>query len=181
MRRLPILVLSLVFAAPAAQAQDVSPMMSSYRLEEHGASFAGSVDRTTVFLSLDGRWIAERSRHDRLVSGDARSHDWIDSAACPQLVDALRDLSQVPAPRFAGPDVKTYTLVDDGTELTITGYSASANPSDVNAEERLSVSQFAGAYVTWWDKSQKALAGCWKADAPVSKGKPVAAMLAEKP
>ncbi len=156
-------------------------MVESYRLEEHGASFAGSIDRTVVFLPLEGRWIAERSRHDRLASGDVRNHDWIDSATCPQLVEALRDLSRVLGPGFAGPDVKTYSIMDDANELTITGYSATARPSDVNAQERLSVSEFAGPYTLWWSKSQKALVGCWKASAPLANGKPFAALLPEKP
>jgi hypothetical protein len=169
-------------------------MPENYRVDEHGGGLGVVLDQTVIFVALaDKRWIAERTRRDRnwcmkrpaggtCEPGDVRSHDWIDSAACPQIVDILRDLSAITPPLFASPDVASYWILSDSSLLTITGRPQSGAPfPGVGGEERLSVSQYGGPYRDWCSRSEKALGGCWKSYVPMDKGKPVAPRLAEQP
>jgi hypothetical protein len=158
----------LLLAAPSVHAQAAPPMPENYRVEEHGGGLGVVLDQTVIFVALaDKRWIAERTRRDRnwcmkrpaggtCEPGDVRSHDWIDSAACPQIVDILRDLSAITPPLFASPDVASYWILSDSSLLTITGRSQSGAPlPGVGGEERLSVTQYGGPYRDWWSKSEK--------------------------
>ncbi|MDG2535968.1 hypothetical protein P6144_20075 [Sphingomonas sp. HITSZ_GF] len=188
-RYLPIL---LLLGALPAHAQNATPR-EAYRVEEHGGGLGVFVDQAVAFTSVAGRrWVAERSRHDRNWCGDhsggtckpidARTHAWIDSASCPQLVAALRDLSAVTPPRLAGPDVTDFWISADTTMLTITGHPVSSAPmSGAGGEESLTIRQVGGAYRTWWTNTEKALQGCWSSNVPVIEGKPLVAALAEQP
>lgn len=189
-----LLALPLLFV-PLAHAQQRNGA-EVYRVTETGGGLGVFVNQTVIFLRAGGgntpmRWVVERVRQDRNWCGkhakgkcvqlDERRHDWIDGDTCPQLIGMLRELSKIPLPAFSDPDDAGGWSVSDTTLLTVQGRPVVPATEKGNwpkeLAETISVSEYTGPYQSWWHKGQEALAGCWKAEAPLAGGKPIAPSL----
>jgi hypothetical protein len=173
-----ILVVSSVFLAafPAKAGSDWNTIYPFYRITEEGGGIGVFVDSVIVVTRPeDGRWVAERWRQDDVLGKTKRTHDWIDSRACPQLLEVLASLTTLPKNGVLTPDrAESRSLAFDVTTVSVTG------PASVDGETRITLSDRLGPVYGWWRSSEEALQPCWQADPPKVDGVPLSPGLGPK-
>ncbi|MCA3730744.1 MAG: hypothetical protein IM662_09030 [Phenylobacterium sp.] len=171
MNPLIILVVSSVLMAafPAKAVSDWSKFYRIYRITAKGGGIGIFVDSVIVVTRPeDGRWVAERWREDDVLGKTKRTHDWIDSRACPQLAAVLDSLATLPKNGILPPDrADSQSLALDVTTVSVTG------PASVDGETRITLSDRLGPVAAWWRRSSEMLQPCWQADPPKVDGAPL--------
>ena len=165
-----------LFALPAHAQQNSSAEV--YRVTERGGGLGAWIDQSVAFYTVDGQWIAERTREysnrcgTRSADGSCqatktKTRDWIEGASCPKLAEALRALSIIPLPSFADPDAFQFSSVSDISLLTVEGWPHAAGPiADRPWQQHLSISEYTGPFRAWWTKTEEAVKPCWSPNAP---------------
>ena len=116
--------------------------------------------------------MAERWREDSVLTKKEVVHDWIDSRACPQLLEVLASLSTLPKNGVLTPDrARAQSLAFDVTTVSVTG------PASVDGETRITLSDRLGPVTGWWMRSSEMLKPCWQADPPKVGGVPLSPQL----
>jgi hypothetical protein len=170
-------VLSVVMASFSANAgSDWNTIYRFYRITEQGGGIGVFVDSVIVVTRPeDGRWVAERWREDDVLTKKKVVHDWIDSRACPQLLEVLASLTTLPKNGVLTPDrAESRSLAFDVTTVSVTG------PASVDGETRITLSDRLGPVYGWWRSSEEALQPCWQADPPKVDGVPLSPGLGPK-
>jgi hypothetical protein len=171
MKPLLILVVSSVFmgAFPAKAGSDSGGTFPIYRITEEGGGIGIFVNSVIVVTRPeDGRWVAERWREDDVLGKTKRTHDWIDSRACPRLAEVLASLPQLPKNGILSPDrARSQSLAFDFITVSVMG------PASVDGETRITLSDRKGAVRAWWARSSEMLQPCWQADPPKVGGVPL--------
>ena len=166
-----IIVASSVFMAafPAKAGSDCGGTFPIYRITEEGGGLGIFVYDVIVFARPeDGRWVGQRWRQDDVLGKTKRTHDWIDSRACPQLAAVLDSLATLPKNGVLTPDrAESRSLAFDVTTVSVTG------PASVDGETRITLSDRLGPVYGWWRSSEEALQTCWQADPPKVDGAPL--------
>lgn len=149
-----------------------------YRVTEKGGAIGLTIDQTVIFWveqrsSSQPHWIAERRKRVEHVCGWHEAdkscavttdidHDWADSATCPSLIPALKDLEKVSVPGFSPPNTPRIVSVADSTFVQVTG-----TPGDKpDRGARITYGAYGGPIADWWWKADRSLKGCWKAETP---------------
>jgi len=119
--------------------------------------------------------VAERWREDDVQTRKTVVHDWIDSRACPQLLEVLASLTTLPKNGVLTPDrAESQSLALDFITVSVTG------PASVDGETRITLSDRTGAVAAWWWRSSEMLKPCWQADPPKVGGVPLSPGLGPK-
>jgi hypothetical protein len=167
-------VLSVFMAAfPAQAGSDWGKSYPIYRITEEGGGLGIFVNSVIVLRRPeDGRWVAERWREDSVLTKKEVVHDWIDSRACPQLLEVLASLSTLPKNGVLTPDrARAQSLAFDVGTVSVTG------PASVDGETRITLSDRLGPVTGWWMRSSEMLKPCWQADPPKVGGVPLSPQL----
>ena len=156
-------------AFPAKAGSDCGGTFPIYRITEEGGGLGIFVYDVIVFARPeDGRWVGQRWRQDDVLGKTKRTHDWIDSRACPQLAAVLDSLATLPKIGILPPDrADSQSLALDVTTVSVTG------PASVDGETRITLSDRRGAVRAWWRRSSEMLQPCWQADPPRVDGVPL--------
>ena len=136
---LSLAVLSVLMAgAPAKAGGGWDEVYPIYRITEEGGGLGIFVDSVIVVTRPeDGRWVGERWRRDDVLGKTKRVHDWIDSRACPWLLEVLASLSTLPKNGVLPPDrAKSQSLAFDVKTVSVKG------PASVHGETRIKWTQF---------------------------------------
>lgn len=184
---------AVLLALSSSPALSRAPEQTSevYRVEEVGGGLGVFIDQEVSFSrtleeasSTNTRWIAERSRQERNWCGkrssfrhceatSTRTHDWVDSAHCPQGDVALKRLAEIPLPTFRKLTTPEFTTVDDASLVTIEGVPEQGQ----STAQRLLVAEYTGPFRAWWEATEKMLSTCWSPEPPKVNGMPVPAKL----
>jgi hypothetical protein len=166
----------LMAGAPAKAGGGWGEVYPIYRITEEGGGLGIFVDSVIVVRRPEGgRWVAERWREDSVLTKKKVVRDWIDSRACPQLLEVLASLSTLPKNGVLTPDrAESQWPAFDVTTVSVTG------PASVDGETRITLSDRKGAVAAWWRRSSEMLQPCWQADPPKVGGVPLSPGLGPK-
>ncbi|WP_397397315.1 hypothetical protein [Phenylobacterium sp.] len=171
MKLLNIIAVSSVFLAASPAHADLNAVQTTpiYRITEEGDGVGIVFDRVIVITRPeDGRWVAERRRQDVVMGKTKHVQDWIDSRACPRLLEVLASLSTLAKNGVLTPDrAGVGSLILDVPTVSVTG------PASVDGETEITLSDTGGAVADWWMRSSEMLKPCWQADPPKFGGVPL--------
>jgi hypothetical protein len=175
MKLLNIIAVSSVFLAASPAHADLNAVQTTpiYRITEEGDGVGIVFDRVIVITRPeDGRWVAERRRQDVVMGKTKHVQDWIDSRACPRLLEVLASLSTLAKNGVLTPDrAGVGSLILDVPTVSVTG------PASVDGETEITLSDTGGAVADWWMRSSEMLKPCWQADPPKVGGVPLSPQL----
>ena len=166
-----ILAVLSVFVAGVPAKADLNAVQTTpiYRITQEGDGVGTVFDRVIVLTRPeDGRWVAERRQQDVVMGKTKHVQDWIDSRACPRLLEVLANLSTLPKNGVLTPDrARVGSLILDVPSVSVTG------PASVDGETRITLSDRLGPVADWWWRSSEILKPCWQADPPKVGGVPL--------
>ena len=166
-----ILAVLSVFVAGVPAKADLNAVQTTpiYRITQEGDGVGTVFDRVIVLTRPeDGRWVAERRQQDVVMGKTKHVQDWIDSRACPRLLEVLANLSTLPKNGVLTPDrARVGSLILDVPSVSVTG------PASVDGETRITLSDRLGPVADWWARSSEMLQPCWQAAPPKVGGVPL--------
>lgn len=183
-----------VAAALAAQAQ--TGVVPAYVIKQSGGGLGIFVEETVVVGGVHGSkrrrgaplfWVVEQRRADSHLGevapdgtvlkpfGWTRKHRWIDSRTCPGLAEMVQALSAMlvgDEARLAAAERFGIRQLPSLPTFDAPGVSITRLPGDVP-----NMSDIGGPLTRWWWLREMTLEPCWRDDAPLVNGRPVAPLI----